>query len=290
MTLKKCKCILFADDTTVYTTNCTNKNIRHLKESMIHDLKLLIDWFKANKLTLNLDKTSFVLFQPKRRTTDDDITLSLDNISISRERTVKFLGLYLDENLKFDSHIKHVCSKLSKNLFMLRNVKHIIPKWALRTLYYSYIHSNFMYGLSVWGPSVLKSNLNRVRTLQKKALRTIEHARYNACTSDLCRKTNILLVDELINLELCKISYRYINGDLPTPVENLFQANDYNHNYLTRARHNPRIQIHNSSIFSKSFLCRGPSIWSNLGYDIKTKPTMSTFCKAYKKYCQTNNT
>ena len=60
LTLKKCKCILFADDTTLYVTN---KNIRYLKESMKHDLEILIDWFKANKLTLNLDKTSFVLFQ-----------------------------------------------------------------------------------------------------------------------------------------------------------------------------------------------------------------------------------
>ncbi len=280
-TLKKCKCILFADDTTVYTTS---KNIRQLKESMTHDLRVLVDWFKANKLTLNLDKTSFVLFQPKGITLDEDISLSVDNVSISRERTVKFLGLYLDEYLKFDSHIKHVCSKLAKNLFMLRNVMHVVPKWALRTLYYSYIHSNFMYGLSIWGPLVLKSNLKRVRTLQKKALRTIEHAKYNACTSDLCKKTNILLIDDLVELELAKISYRYTHDALPKPLENLFQANDYNHNYMTRARHNPRIQHHSSSKYYNSFLRRAPSIWSNLGRDIKSKSTLFTFCKTYKKF------
>ncbi len=75
MTLKKCKCILFADDTTLYISD---KNIRYLKEHMKHDLEIMIDWFKANRLTLNLDKTSFVLFQPPGNKNNDEITLSVD--------------------------------------------------------------------------------------------------------------------------------------------------------------------------------------------------------------------
>ena len=278
LTLKRCKCILFADDTTLYTTN---KNLRYLKESMKHDLEILIDWFKANKLTLNLDKTSFVLFRPTGKKIDGDISLSVDNINIIRENTVKFLGLYLDEHLKFDAHVKHVCSKLAKNLYMLRNVMHLVPKWALKTLYHSYIHSNFMYGLSIWGPLVAKSNLNRVKVLQKKALRTINHAKYNARTYDLCKKSRILLIDELIELELAKISYRYAHSSLPSPVQNLFQANDYNHNYQTRNRNNPRIQLHTSNIFNKSFLRKAPSIWTTLGQDTRNKQNLSSFCTAF---------
>ncbi len=79
------------------------------------------------------------------------------------------------------------------------------------------------------------------------------------------------------------ISHRYVNKTLPKPVENLFLANDYNHNYLTRARHNPRIQRHNTSLFNKSFLCKSPSIWANLGQEIKEKIKISSFSKAYKK-------
>ncbi len=66
-------------------------------------------------------------------------------------------------------------------------------------------------------------------------------------------------IDELIDLELLKISHRYVNKTIPKPMGNLFQANDYNHNYLTRARNNPRIEWHSSNIFHKSFLCRAPS-------------------------------
>ncbi len=89
---------------------------------------------------------------------------------------------------------------------------YLVPKWALRTLYHSYVHSNFMYGISIWGPLVTKSNLNRVKVLQKKALRTIDHAKYNANSSNLSKKTKILLIDDLIELELAKISHRYVHG------------------------------------------------------------------------------
>ena len=171
---------------------------------------------------------------------------------------------------------------LAKNLYMLRNVMHIVPSWALKTLYYSYVQSSFMYGISVWGTLVSKSNLNRVRVLQKKAIRTINHAKYNACTSQLCKKSEILLVDDLIDLELAKISYRYVKNSLPSPVKNLFQANDYNHNCLTRARNNPRIHHHNTSIFNKSFLCKAPSLWTNLRHELKSKINILAFSKAYK--------
>ena len=282
MALRKSNCILFADDTTVYVTD---KNLRQLKDNMKHDLEILVDWFKANKLTLNLGTTSFVLFQPPgRKEIDGDIQLSVGNIPISRERSVKFLGLFLDEHLNFDCQVKHVCSKLSKNLYMLRNIMHAVPKWALKTLYFSYIHSHLTYGISIWGPLISKSALKRIRTLQKKALRTIDHAKYNACTVNLCKKLNILLIDDIINLELTKISYRYVNDSLPKPVKTLFQANAYHHDYLTRYRQNPRIGKHKSATFNKSFMCQAPSLWTSLGQTVKSKTNISSFSKAYKKF------
>ena len=160
----------------------------------------------------------------------------------------------------------------------------VVPKWALRSLYHSYIHSNFIYGLSVWGPLVAKSSLNRIRVLQKKALRTINHAKYNARTFGLCKKSEILMIDDLIELALAKISYKYTHRALPPPVENLFQANDYNHNYQTRFRNYPRVQRHTSTIFNKSFLRKAPSVWAKLGQDIKSKSKLSSFCTAFKKY------
>ena len=146
----------------------------------------------------------------------------------------------------------------------------------------NFIFHNFI--ISVWGPLASKTALKRIRTLQKKALRTIDHAKYNACTADLCKKLNILLIDDIIDLEVTKISYKYVKDSLPKPVKNLFQANDYHHDYMTRHGQNPRIQKHSSTTFNKSFLCKAPSLWSSLGQNVKSKAKMSSFIIAYKKY------
>ena len=63
----------------------------------------------------------------------------------------------------------------------------------------------------------------------------------------------------------------------------IMNYSDYNHNYLTRARNNPRIQRHQSKIFNDSFLCRAPSLWNNLRQNLKNKPKVSTFTKVYKQ-------
>ncbi len=280
--LKRCKSILYADDTTLYATH---KNIKWLKDAIKQDIDILIDWFRANTLSLNLGKTSFMLFKPKKKKNDDiNITLSVGGTELKQENVVKFLGMYLDEYLSWDMHVKNVCGKLSKNLYMIRSVKNLLPSWSLKTLYSSYIHSHLIYGLSIWGTMASKSNLKRVRILQNKALRAVAKAKFNANATRLCKNLNLLNVDDLIELELTKISYRYIQKELPSPVANLFLSNAFNHRYQTRFRNNPRIEKHKTAVFNKSFLCKAPSIWASLPPNIKINNKLNTLKRNFKKF------
>ena len=104
--------------------------------------------------------------------------------------------------------------------------------------------------MGIWGTLASKSGLKRIIKLQKKAIRIISHAQYNAHTDPIFKKLNILKLENLIDLEMMKLSYRYVHKTLPMPVSNLFKANSYNHGYQTRARNNPRIEKHTSTIFN----------------------------------------
>ena len=86
--LENCNSIMFADDTTLYQTH---KSLRYLKWCLQEDLKSLIDWFRATKLTLNLDKTACVLF--KKNGDKSEISLNIGNICITSVKELKFLGL-----------------------------------------------------------------------------------------------------------------------------------------------------------------------------------------------------
>ena len=273
------KCVLFADDTTVYVSN---KNLRFITENLRHDLASLSDWFRANKLTLHLGKTNFILFKPKNFK-DVNVQLSVNNISITRVKSTKFLGLIIDEHLTWESHGINVANRVSKNLYMLRSVRNLVPSKSLRNLYFSYIHSIINYGLGLWGPMISVNTFNRSKVLQKKAVRVISKACYNANTAPSFRKLQILRIGDMIDLEVAKLSFRFVKNELPTPIRGLFTPNAFNHNYNTRARNEPRIARHRTSVFHKSFLTRSQTVWSALDASIKHTLKFHSFRNIFVK-------
>ena len=90
---------MFADDTNL---SCSNKNIETLFQIVNSELKLVTEWFLANKLSLNAKKTKYVILH--KVTMFDSLPLQLpamtfNNIEIKRENSVIFLGVIIDENL-----------------------------------------------------------------------------------------------------------------------------------------------------------------------------------------------
>ena len=90
---------MFADDTNIF---CSHENIKTLFQIVNSELKLVTEWFLANKLSLNAKKTKYVLFH--KVIMCDSLPLqvpamTLNNIEIKRENSVKFLGVIIDENL-----------------------------------------------------------------------------------------------------------------------------------------------------------------------------------------------
>ena len=100
--LNKANGILFADDTTLYISS---DSLEELYNDMNLELKTLSDWFLANKLSLNLNKTNYMLFTNRCFANDDAANLCVGDIIIERKACVKFLGINIDENLTWNNHI-----------------------------------------------------------------------------------------------------------------------------------------------------------------------------------------
>jgi len=213
----------------------------------------------------------------------NNLELSCGDQRIERVDVVKFLGLHMDENLNWSSHLKKIYTKLSKNLYLLRNVKKSIPNWAMKMLYYAYFHSHITYGLALWGPMCLKRDLKRITILQKKALRCIENTKYNSPTCPILKKHMILKIDDCIDLELSKMALKVSKTALPSPILDLFKVGTDYHNYNTRNRHNPVVAKHKSAIYNKSFLCKCPMLLSNLNDELKNCKTIHSFAKKFKE-------
>ena len=107
-------CIQFADDTTLLFSHANLKYLRYCVET---DLAVVQDWFCAKKLTLNIDKSSMMIFGKNNNSVDIEITIG--GIVIPRVHATKFLGVWLDDKLSWSTHITMVRKKLQSRQGLL---------------------------------------------------------------------------------------------------------------------------------------------------------------------------
>lgn len=203
--------VLFADDTTI------TKSFKHVQDviSGINSTQNTVqDWFVANQLTQNDSKTERVVFTLKN--TD------INDFGASNE--VKFLGVHLDSKLTWESHANYICKKVSKKLYLLRNLSRNVSQKTLLTAYHGLIHSVISYAILIWGHSCASS---AVFGIQRKAIRIIAGLKYR----DDCKL-------EFINLSILTLPCAFILQSLLYIKENedKFTTHSQIHSYPTRNR------------------------------------------------------
>jgi len=278
--LKKCTCILFADDTTI---SYSHKHIPTLLKIVENDLCNLLNWFKANKLSLNIGKTNLIMFSKNNLPNYDELFINVDGVAIRLAKKVKFLGINLDNKLDWHVHTNYVKNKLSSGLYLLNSAKNILRTEHLKMLYYTLLHPYLTYGIVLWG-STLASLLHPITVNQNKAMRCISKAKYNAHALPLYKNLNIPRMTDIFTIELSKFMYLHSTKQLPFPLMRFFSLNESIHTYGTRHRNDPHIQVRNSNIMSRSFLCKGPEVWLHLPIKIKSSITINSFKSLIKKY------
>ena len=164
--------IMFSDDTNL---SYAEENIKKLFDIVNIELQKISQWFISNKLSLNVTKTKYSFFhKPSKK---DNILLVLPKLSIcnneiKRSESIKFLGVFLDENLTWKDHIRYLENKIAKNIGLLFRSKPYLTKKCLLSLYYSYIHTYISYANIAWGSTYI-SNLKKINSQQKHAIRII---------------------------------------------------------------------------------------------------------------------
>ena len=121
----------------------------------------------------------------------DDVSLSINGVNIEKVSEFKFLGITLDENLTWKSHVSYVKKKLSKNIFILNKVKYVLDCKTMRMLYCSLILPYLCYCAEVWGNTYM-SNIMPLFLLQKRAIRIIHKVKFGEHTNSLFIKSGLL--------------------------------------------------------------------------------------------------
>ena len=254
--------ILFADDTNLFYSHT---NLKTLFETVNIELKLVNDWFIANKLSLNAKKTKYILFCKKNKL--DDLPLRLPNLSINnkeinRVSETSFLGVIIHESLSWHKHINIIENKISKNIGVLYKAKPYLDLKSLRQLYFAFINSYLNYCNIVWA-STYKSNLKKLFSKQKHACRIIFHEERHSPVVKRLKELKALDVYQLNIYQTLTFMQRVKKSNCPTVFDEKFS--EIQHRYNTRYSENAfKIPKAKTKVKRFSIRYRGPFLWNNV--------------------------
>jgi len=198
------------------------------------------------------------------------------NSTAKELRTYKYLGVLLDENLSFTQHVDYICKKLSRGLFCLKRIKSLVNEKDLKTIYYSIFHSHLLYCSIIIG-CTSNSNIKRIVTLQKKAIRILTSSRYNAHTANLFYQLKIMPFDKIIQIQKLKymhsIVYEYAHASFSgTWTRNINRFTEHN----LRNNDDFTLPAPRYENFKRYPLYSFPSAWNSIG-DVKFQRNKVTF-------------
>ena len=261
--LDKSKVHHFADDTNLLYSH---KDPQVIRITMNNELKLLYEWLCANRLSLNVDKTEFIIFRPPKTKLDNRVILKLHNTKIHESRKIKYLGLIMDDRLTWKFHINELCKKLGRSVGMLYKLRHLCPANVLRSLYFSLFNSHLSYGLPVWG-NTAKVYMEKVLNLQKKAVRAITFADYTAPSLPIYKELEILSLSDLFKHQTSSLMWDLDHDTLPRSLATYFSKIRDEHPYSTRLAASDKLAIkkYNTKTYGlNSFQTQGALILNDL--------------------------
>ena len=142
-----------------------------LQDGVNHDLAIITEWLKANKLSLNIKKTHYMCFSSKKQSKAWYIIKNWWWYSCW-SYFIKILGIIIDDQLNWKDHMSFVCRKVARGLIVIIKARKNLRNESLKSLYYSFIYPYLIYCNQVWG-SAYKTNITPLFILQKRSLRII---------------------------------------------------------------------------------------------------------------------
>ena len=248
----------FADDTFIMYAS---RKLGQIESVVNHELKLVSNWLRLNRLSLNAGKTELIFFRSKQHLLNyDHISIKFNGVKLTPVDYVKYLGMYIDKYLSWNFHILQLNKKLSRANGILSKLCHYAPFETCLQVYYAIFYSHLTYGCNIWGLTS-EENLMKVEVLQRKCIRIITFSDFRSPTNHLFIKHKILKVRDVIKLYQLKLVYDFFDNRLPTDLMTLFKKSSDIHNYqLRRSLHVPSISTSTYGNFSIKFRC--PVLWN----------------------------
>ena len=239
------------------------------------ELLKIVEWLTANKLSLNIKKTNFVIFHPYQKRLNHDVNIKVNDNCLNKyfilecKEYVKYLGVMIDNHLSWKRHIYYVALKISRDVGIISRLRHFVPQKTLFSIYNSLILPYLSYGLVAWGQAA-KSHLQKFIVLQKRAVRLINFAPSRSHAAPFFIQSNIMPIT-MLYFKLCStVMLNVYNNLAPHKITHLFTPSQEKHTYNTCSSSSGNYYINYSRLnqHKNSFSIMGAKSWNSIPQNI----------------------
>ena len=264
--------ILYADDTSiVYVGDDLPELVSHINSK----LKIVSEWCRFNQLSLNPEKSEFMLITNKN--VNFSPVISIGNSSVRRVDCVKYLGMFVDEKMKFGNQIDHVESRLSSYCGVSYRLKgHFNRETALK-FYWSCVYSVISYCLATWGGvSVCSQRCRRIERLHRRVVKNL-FSKYFSQSQDIFKSTNLLKFSDIYRFRAACYMFKVVRLNSIPSLENSLNLTLPDHSHETRYRNLFLLPFPRVECIRYSFHYQFGKIWNDIPERIKGATSLGIF-------------
>lgn len=261
--------VMYADDISILITRKSNETSQ---DSVAGAVDELLRWFCCNGLYLNLDKTKLLQFRVSQDHSVRPVNVRVGSSSLVHCEDACFLGINLDSNLNFRSHVDGLVAVLNSKCYQVRVLRDILDMSQLRTYYFAQVHCRLAYGVILWGHTTA---MHIVFRAQKRLIRAVfKVSRTHSCR-DLFRQLGVLPLPSLYILET--LIHVFKNSSRFSVVTNI-------HNHFTRNCTNFYVPYKRINLSMRAPDTVGLRFYNHLPEVLKGCTTLRKFKGAVKAY------
>lgn len=282
--LKHCKIGLFADDTLIYIIDSNTINAQNKINEELDQIK---KWLNVNKLKLNMSKTKCMILNKENSLNEEDIVIKINDEEIEKVKSIKYLGIMIDNHLKMSKHVEYIIKKVSKKIGFFGRISRKLSLFHKIMLYKTIIAPHFEYCSSLLY-MCNKGEFEQLQKQQNKAMRIILRYPYLTSIKIMLETLSWMSIKQRITFKTLIYIFKMRHGLLPEVLcEKITYVKD-RHNYPVRNAEDFHLhKVHKTST-KNSIFYNGVQQFNRLPDEIKIEKNENAFKKLLSFYIKHN--
>lgn len=276
-----CMIKMFADDTLLYVSADSSAE---LETKMNEAMNIVENWMNRNRLKMNATKTKFMVVRSIRKVVRGNIVLKcLNGTEIEEVETMKYLGIFIDNKLRFSEHCEYIVKKVGKKSSFLNRIGQYLTAYTRCTVYKAIIAPHFEYCATLL-IGMGETELNKLQIAQNRAMRIILQCDRYTRVDDMLQALQFMSIRQRLHYNVCIFIFKAVRNLLPKQLNRKLEIVGTNSERVTRQAGNIAVQLRKTRNAQKSIFYEGVKMYNELPAEVKACERIEMFKRMMKEY------